>query len=294
MVDEIIHYATLSFSIRELMDFMSNGKIQTTTDIGTDKIWKKDKPARFIEGIFMGLPLFPMFVDSSLFNSETNSYDKWIVIDGYNRLITLEAYTKNKLKVKGFSFDDLDSAKKRNFLNKDIIVYALPPNTPLKMRYEVFKRVNPSCNLQDIRHILNQGKPDDLVQELAKRFEKVFSVEKRDGGRVNTKEFMLYYLMLCYLNEENNITNKLNLDWGMNQLNQLNKKNDVVLAEFDEKINKIPQNLFFIKKNKKDKNIFDSKRKNLLLHYLIGDDTKTSTIKLSNEDLKLKRQGYKI
>ena len=76
--------------------------------------------SKFIESIFMGVPIQPLFV------YELDEDGNLELLDGVQRLSSIKSFYDNKLKLKGletidalngFNFKDLTTARKRKFLN---------------------------------------------------------------------------------------------------------------------------------------------------------------------------------
>jgi hypothetical protein len=126
-------------------------------------LWKGSEMSRLIESILLKLPL-------PIFYFDVSNPDKWIVVDGLQRLSTIKKFIIDKtLKLKNLEFlyeelngkgyDDLDRAFKRVIDETQIVTYQIEAQTPKKVRYSIFNRINTgglSLNAQEIRQALNQ------------------------------------------------------------------------------------------------------------------------------------------
>ena len=127
-------------------------------------LWSATNMSRLIESILLKLPL-------PIFYFDVSDPDKWIVVDGLQRLSTIKKFIvdkERKLKLKnleflkelnGKSYDDLERNLKRIIDETQIVTYQIEAQTPKKVRYSIFNRINTgglSLNAQEIRQALNQ------------------------------------------------------------------------------------------------------------------------------------------
>lgn len=104
-----------------------------------------------------------------MFQIIINGNNKWIVIDGLQRLSTIKSFiVDKKLKLKnmeflseleGKKFDELGRNFQRIIEETQLITYQMEPQTPKEVRYSIFSRINTGgliLNPQEIRQALNQ------------------------------------------------------------------------------------------------------------------------------------------
>lgn len=128
-----------------------------------ENLWDGKKMSRLIESILLKLPLPVFYFDVS-------NPEKWIVVDGLQRLSSIKKFmVDKKLKLynleflselNGKSYDDLDRNLKRVIEDTQLITYQIEAQTPKKVRYSIFHRINTGglvLNAQEIRQALNQG-----------------------------------------------------------------------------------------------------------------------------------------
>ena len=110
------------------------------------EIWSEEKMSRFIESILLRLPLPVLYFD-------TSNPDKWIVVDGLQRLYTLKKFIVDdksfKLKdleflknLNGKTYNDLDNSLKRIINTTVFIIYLIEAQTPKELRHAIYKRIN--------------------------------------------------------------------------------------------------------------------------------------------------------
>ncbi|HEY85122.1 MAG TPA: DUF262 domain-containing protein, partial [Chloroflexi bacterium] len=137
-------------------------------------IWNDIAQSRLIESILIRIPLPAFYMDAS-------DDDKWLVIDGLQRLTALKRFIIDQtLKLKklefwgeynGMTYNDLPRPLQRRIEETQITLYLVQRGTPHNVKFNIFKRINTGgvpLSGQEIRHALNLGKSTDLLIELAK------------------------------------------------------------------------------------------------------------------------------
>jgi hypothetical protein len=118
------------------------------------------------------------------------------VVDGVQRLSTIHEFVRKKSfpllhleyldqKLGGLSFSDLEGtiwAKRIN--NTQIIVNVIDPQTPTRVKFDIFKRINTGgtpLKAQEIRHCMSGKRSRDLL----KRLTGLKSFNEATGGRIS-------------------------------------------------------------------------------------------------------------
>ncbi len=108
-------------------------------------IWQETMQSKFIESIFMGVPIQPLFA------FELDEDGNLELLDGVQRLSSVKSFFDGKLQLSGleeleqlngFSFEDLVTSRKRKFLNTILKLYIIGQNTDEGVRADIFRRVN--------------------------------------------------------------------------------------------------------------------------------------------------------
>ena len=136
-------------------------------------VWELRRQSRFIESVLMGLPIpFLTFWQ--------NPEGKLEIVDGSQRLRTLDAFESNEFALEGleeltdlegFKFSDLLESRQRKLLNKSIRAIVLNEDADEAARSDLFDRINTSSKPAgpgDIRRGTLAGPFIALVDKLAK------------------------------------------------------------------------------------------------------------------------------
>ncbi len=169
-------------------------------------LWDRKQKSQLIESIFLRIPLPAFYFDAS-------DEDKWLVIDGLQRVTALKQFVVDKtLRLQEMEFfpelnrcayDQLPRAFQRRIDETVINVYLVNPSTPDNVKYNIFKRINTgglALEAQEIRNALFQGKSTQFLKNCAG----MRCFVSATGGSVKSermldREFVLRYVSFCYL-----------------------------------------------------------------------------------------------
>lgn len=174
--------ADLSF--RELLQMYADGDM-VKPEFQRNYVWSKTVASRFIESILLGLPVPSIFLAKA-------KDDRLLIIDGYQRVMTMYDYILRKKygsegsifrltnsrtvneRWRNKSFDELDAADQRRLRQSTIhaIIFEqrMPKDDDTSM-FQIFSRINSSgmtLNAQEIRNCVCQGPFNSLLTELNK------------------------------------------------------------------------------------------------------------------------------
>lgn len=108
-------------------------------------VWREDKQSKFIESVLLDLPIPYLFLADDL---DTGKLE---IVDGSQRIRTLEAFVSGKLKLEGlkkldflngFYFKNLLEPRQRRFLRKTIRSIELTEKASWFVRKDLFERIN--------------------------------------------------------------------------------------------------------------------------------------------------------
>ena len=188
-------------SLDNIIKRLENEEIDLNPDFQRNGgLWDNSKMSRLIESIILRLPL-------PIFYFDISNNDKWIVLDGLQRLTTIKRFIVDKnLKLtnleflkefQGKKFGDLERNIRRTIEETEIVTYQMEPQTPKEVRYSVFNRINTggiTLNPQEIRQALNQKNNGvKLLEEITKEkdFKNIVNVTSK---RMVDRELVLRYI----------------------------------------------------------------------------------------------------
>ncbi|MFN8455531.1 MAG: DUF262 domain-containing protein [Anaerolineae bacterium] len=193
------------FTIFQVMRKVNINEINLQPDFQRHIVWDETRQSRLIESILIRIPLPAFYLDAV-------DDDKWLVVDGLQRLSTLHRfYNKNKLRLRnleflheleGKTFEELPRKFQRQIEETKLNLYIIQPDTPGNVKFTIFYRINTGglfLTAQEIRHALFQGKATKLLEELAdsSEFRKATTNSirtKRMDDREAILRFLAFYL----------------------------------------------------------------------------------------------------
>jgi len=185
-------------TVFQVMRKIEKKEINLQPDFQRNIVWDEIRQSRLIESILIRIPLPAFYLDA------TND-DKWMVVDGLQRLTTLDRFiNKKELRLKNLEFlgdrvndegekifdekgfDELPRNFQRVIEEAYLHLYVIKPDTPAEAKFSIFYRINTGgmvLSAQEIRHCLFQGRATTLLKELAESDEFVDATT----GSINTK-----------------------------------------------------------------------------------------------------------
>ncbi|MBD2299893.1 DUF262 domain-containing protein [Nostoc sp. FACHB-190] len=208
-----------------------------------DDIWTPTAESRLIESILIRIPLPAFYMDA------TND-NKWLIIDGKQRLSTLKKFAIDKTltlqnlefltHLKGKKYDELPRNYQRRIEETYITVYLIDKGTPPDFTYNIFRRINTlgvPLSPQELRHALNPGQATEFLDKLAKseEFKTVTNITKARQKRMDDHEFVLGFIAFYLMPYETYLT-KHGRDYFLNEaMIRINKMTQDKLYEIEDK-----------------------------------------------------------
>ncbi len=173
---KLIRITTKNFTIREVHAQIEEGELDLAPDFQRSFVWDDRRQIRLIESILLGIPL-PAFY----FNQDSQGAIQ--VIDGVQRLTTINLFLSNKLSLKnthleylqdyqGHTYDDFEAPIRRRFAATQIVAHLIEPQTPDEVKYDIFNRVNTGgvpLTPQEIRHCMSKDRSRAFLVSLVER-----------------------------------------------------------------------------------------------------------------------------
>ncbi len=198
----LIRVSTKYMTISLLLDRIEQKALVLTPDFQRKVVWKEVAQSKLIESILIRIPLPAFYVDAT-------DEDKWLVVDGLQRLTSLKRFVLEKtLKLSELEFlgqyndmtyDKLPPIFQRRIKETQVTVYLIEPGTPSEVKFNIFRRINTGglpLSSQEIRHALNsEGPVNNYLARLAdsKEFKKATDNSIRDT-RMGDREMVLRFL----------------------------------------------------------------------------------------------------
>lgn len=235
-------------TIGQLVDMLRNDLIDLTPAFQRNPdLWNKEKKSQLIESILLGLPLpsFYFYVD--------DLNNKWVVIDGLQRLCALKSFMIDKdLSLTGLEFldkkyfkknyDDFDYFEQLSISMHPVTLNVLTGYSSAEAKLIIFQRLNSKSipfKPVEMRNALYQGRATSLIYDICslplfKEMVTDFVSTKRMKDQEVASQFITFYV-----NDLESVTwSKLDLFIGktMDEINH--QFTDIDVAEVLNSCNK--------------------------------------------------------
>ena len=170
---ERIRVHTKHFSLRQVVDMIQEGDIDLAPDFQRLYVWKDWQKCSLIESVLLGIPL-PTFY----FNEDIGG--KMQVVDGLQRLTTIFDFVRKGVftlggldylsDLNGAGYAQLSPTFKRRISNTQLVVHVIDPQTPYRVKFDIFRRINTGgspLSAQEIRHCMSRDRSRDLLRRLS-------------------------------------------------------------------------------------------------------------------------------
>lgn len=223
---KIVDYDTKEYPVEVLVQKYREGLDEDISEIyipdyQREMIWDNVRQSKFIESIFLGLPIPYIFV-ADLRPEEEEDLGRMEIVDGTQRIRTLDRFLCDELKLSelkkleklnDFRFSNLPLARQRRFNRATIRMIVLTEKADEETRRDLFERVNSSIELNDMekRRGTSPGPLVDLLEELAKepKFVRLCPLSEVSRRKREPEEFILRFF--AYLNNYKNFERKVNV-----------------------------------------------------------------------------------
>lgn len=176
---KLIRVDTKPFSIAQIKQMLDDGDIDLSPDFQRGFVWTDvTRKSRLIESLLLRIPL-PVFY---LAQDEEGSFQ---VVDGVQRLTVLKSFLNNEFKLKNLEYlkdcegkwyksknesMNLAAVYTRRIEQTQLFFNIIDPQTPDKVKYDIFKRINTggkALNNQEIRNCLANSKTREFLHTLS-------------------------------------------------------------------------------------------------------------------------------
>jgi hypothetical protein len=262
-----VDYQTKEFTVELLVHKYENGLADDENEIYIPQyqrafVWSDERQSKFIESMILELPIPYIFI-ASLPKDIRSDEGRAEVVDGSQRLRTLNAFLDNKLTLKGleklsllngYKFCELELSRQRKIKRLPIRVIELSDKATEEIRRDIFERLNTgSDELRDMekRKGIYTGAFYDFIKECAKShdFREVCPISHAKERREEAEELVLRYFAYCdsYLTFKHDVRKFLD---GFLKSHRENFPKERMAAEFQNMVSFAKANLpYGFKKN---------------------------------------------
>lgn len=205
-----------TINVYNLMERLDNEEIDLAPSFQRKgDLWSLEEQSRLIESLMLKIPI-PAFY----FNAADD--DKWIVIDGLQRLSAFYnflvgkkeegSYKRKKEEFQGMqylkdfngcTFDALPRQYIRRIKETTLVAYNVEKGTPDEIVFNIFQRINTGGMIlkpQEIRQALYQGKATLLIEKLAECDEFLEATQRSvRNDRMQDREYITRFIAFTEL-----------------------------------------------------------------------------------------------
>lgn len=246
---DLVDVVSLTIPIHSLLDRIEHDEIDLSPEFQrSHDLWDKTKESRLIESILIKLPLPVFYLDS-------RNEDKWAIVDGLQRINTLNNFVLRKVddnrklfltnleyltEFEGCSYEQLPRNMQRRLQESQILAYCIRKGTPEDVTISIFKRINTgglTLTSAEIRNCVFHGLSANLIKTMAESeiFKKVtrykISPARMDDRDLVTR-FCAFYL-LGYENYKGNMDSFLELGMKYLKDNYTEENKHTLLEKFN-------------------------------------------------------------
>ena len=260
---EEIRIRTVNLLVSQLISRITHDEIDLSPDFQRVRgIWNAKQKSRLIESLLLRIPL-PVFYVAA------DEDDNWSVVDGIQRMTTINDYVNGNFALgdleyltsfDDIKFEDLPRPMQRRIGETQLVVNIIEPETPPKVKFNVFLRINTGglmLNGQEIRHALHPGPVREYLKDLAESQAFLDATDNSIGrGRMLDRECVLRFLAFHIEPWEKFKDNSLDDYLGntMDKLNEMSHGERKAIAEQFESAMRAAYGIFgddaFRKRNK--------------------------------------------
>lgn len=199
------------YSVRQVLDMIDDGELDLAPDFQRRRVWRTKQKSLLIESILLRIPL-PAFYFSS------DSDGSLQVVDGVQRLSTIYDFVRKGQmeltdleylsdEIGGATFSELKGKNwGRRILNTQISANVIDPQTPLPVKFDIFRRINTGgspLNSQEIRHCMSKERSRQFLKALCDlpSFREAVGPQLVDHVRMADREFALRYVAFKLLGD---------------------------------------------------------------------------------------------
>lgn len=172
-----------TWSIVEIYQKIKENKLVLDPDYQRNEIWEDDKKTAFIESLYMGIVIPPIYV-VEIPGENMLSENTYEVVDGKQRLSTIRDYLSSKLRLKTKALEyfqdyfgnkifqevgDGEYKEKTNEMLSSVLdIYVITANSPEFTKYDIFSRLNKGAEklkVNEIRRAVYKSSSSKIIND---------------------------------------------------------------------------------------------------------------------------------
>jgi uncharacterized protein with ParB-like and HNH nuclease domain len=215
-------------------------------------VWEEDKEkmSKFIESIILDLPI------PYLFFADEKETGKLEIVDGSQRIRTLNSFKNNEFELEGlekldllngFKFSDLSESRQRRFLRKTLRSIELTEKASSDVRRDLFERIStkPYDLLpMELRKGLYDGEFYNFIEECSQNelFVRLCPISEKRKNRGEAQELILRYF--AYADNYQNFVHSVEdfMDDYMKDKHDNGFDRQIMKTQFENMLNFVEQN----------------------------------------------------
>lgn len=192
-----------TWSISEIYQKIKSEKLILDPAYQREVIWDKQKQTAFIESLYMGIMIPPVYV-VEIPGADMLSENSYEVVDGKQRLTAIMRFITGELKLvkksleyfvdifacKTFSeVNEIDKVKTNEMLSSVLDIYVITANSPEFTKYDIFSRLNKGAEklkVNEIRRAIYRSETSKIVADF---ITEILDLEKTDKEHSRLKEY---------------------------------------------------------------------------------------------------------
>lgn len=192
------------FPLRQIYDMIKDGDLNLSPDFQRKLVWNRIGKSRLIESILLRIPL-PMFYFSQ------DEEGVFYVVDGLQRLSAINGFMENEYALRGLEYlnecegryyskegQRLDDKYIRRFNSTQISVSIIDPQSPTKVKYDIFRRLNTGgkpLNAQELRNCIASKETRELLKTMVSLPSFTEAVGEMSDARMGAQELALRFIL---------------------------------------------------------------------------------------------------
>ena len=251
----------MDLSIELIDEWKRKGKLVLDPNFQRREVWDAKKKSQFIESLILGIPI------PSILLADDRRNNKYIVIDGKQRLNTIVEFLASEKNGKGFKLKGLEILNKLNNCNYyklltegDLVLYlskfqdailkaSIVKNYTEDQLYFIFNRLNTGSvplSTQELRQSLFPGDFLNYINEFSygnEQIKKVLGIKNPDKRMKDVELVVRYFSFKHFRNEYSNSLNDF-FNYTCKYFNKYWSEKESLIKEDCEKLNTSIQFVF--------------------------------------------------